>query len=224
MRPPTRIWKNSSRLPLEMARNFCPVEQGTRGVLGELEDPGVEIEPAQVPVDVAVTVAERGSVVPRLSRFGRRVLGHCRPVGDRHQPSSSIAPGIEEHQVFRDVGDPVRDALKVVRDEDEIGRAEDSGVVLGHHLNEVVEQSVVDAIDTVVAGGDATRLQHIARHHRGEDAAHLIAAVRRHLGHVHIRFQRRQVCKVARQLRDAHAVVTHPLQFGGHVEQADDLA
>ena len=59
---------------------------------------------------------------------------------------------------------------------------------------------------------------------RGEDAAHLVAAVRGHLGDVDVRLQRRQVGEVAGELRDADAVVAHALELGRHVEQPDDLA
>jgi hypothetical protein len=69
------------------------LEEHARRVLGELEDARVEIEPAEVPIDVSMPVAERCRVLPAPGRVARRcVFGHLGGLGDRHQPSSSIAP------------------------------------------------------------------------------------------------------------------------------------
>ena len=168
--------------------------------------------------------AKVGCVILRTGDCGRRVAGRLGRLGERHQPSSSMAPGVEEDEILSDVGHSIGDALEVVGDEHQVGRPEDRGVVLGHHLDQVVEEAVIDAVDPVIPGSDAARLEDIARDHGGEDAAHLVAAVGGHLGDVDVCLQRRQVGQVARELGDAHAVVAHALQLRGHVEQPDDLA
>ena len=70
-----------------------PLEQRARAVLGELEHAGVEVEPAEVPVDVPMPAAEVGGMVGSPIPDSTRCLV-ARPLtlGERHQPSSSIAP------------------------------------------------------------------------------------------------------------------------------------
>ena len=97
IRPPTRTWKNSSRLLLEMARNFARSSSGARRLLGELEHAGVEIQPAQMAVDVAMTVVQRDGVMPTFGRDGgRRLFRRLRRLRQRHQPSSSMAPELRK--------------------------------------------------------------------------------------------------------------------------------
>src|SRR4029077_7061583 len=68
------------------------LEQGARTVLGELEHASVEIEPAEVAIDVAMPVAKVRGVIPRAGHRRRHVAGRFRGLGERHQPSSSMAP------------------------------------------------------------------------------------------------------------------------------------
>ena len=80
-RPATRTWKNSSTLPLKIARNFARSSSGTDGILGQREHARLELEHRQLPVEVPGPVEFgarlrriHASIVraPRGVRFGGR--------------------------------------------------------------------------------------------------------------------------------------------------------
>ena len=64
-RPATRTMKNSSRLLAKIARKLARSSSGVVRVLGELQHPLVEREPAAFPVE-ETTLRELGPVVGRL--------------------------------------------------------------------------------------------------------------------------------------------------------------
>ena len=72
------------------------LQQHSRRILSQLEHPCVEVEPAQMPVDVAVPPVQLDGVIVRRGGGHRSVVGgliaHLRAFGECHQPSSSIAP------------------------------------------------------------------------------------------------------------------------------------
>ena len=74
LRPATRTMKNSSRLLAKIARKRARSSSGRVGVLGELEDPLVEAEPGDLPVDEAVLVLldARDGLGVGLRRAARR--------------------------------------------------------------------------------------------------------------------------------------------------------
>ena len=57
-RPPTRTMKNSSRLELKMARNLSRSRSGTLAILGLLQHPAIEFEPAQLAVEIQGWIVE----------------------------------------------------------------------------------------------------------------------------------------------------------------------
>src|SRR2546425_6698045 len=63
---------------------------------------------------------------------------------------------LHEHEVLGQVGDPVCDALEVVRHQDVVGPPEHGAAVLGHQMQKVVQQPAVHAVHTVVTGCDLT--------------------------------------------------------------------
>ena len=78
----TRTMKNSSRFDSQIATNLTRSSSGTERILGELEDPVVEIEPGELAVEVEVRVLEvrEGSVLDRRPRWARLELGRLRAV------------------------------------------------------------------------------------------------------------------------------------------------
>ena len=57
--PATRTWKNSSSPSEKMARNFTRSSSGHALVVGQLEQPGPELEPRQLPVGEALAARAR---------------------------------------------------------------------------------------------------------------------------------------------------------------------
>ena len=72
LRPATRTMKNSSRLLAEIDRNRSRSSSGWLGVLGLLQDPAVEMQPGQLPVDEALRAG--GQVGHRLGTRARPPL------------------------------------------------------------------------------------------------------------------------------------------------------
>ena len=80
LRPATRTMKNSSRLEAKIARNRTRSSSGSVRVLGELEHPGVEVQPGQLAVEEPVGLEVGGGrVVRRLDVEG--LGGHRAQVG-----------------------------------------------------------------------------------------------------------------------------------------------
>ena len=89
-RPATRTMKNSSRLLAKIARKFARSSTGQRRVLGELEHPLVERQPAQLAVEVAVG-GQLGAPSSRTARSRVEVVV-VRVAGRRVEHSCSIIP------------------------------------------------------------------------------------------------------------------------------------
>ncbi len=90
--PATRTWKNSSRPSEKMARNLTRSSSGHPLVVGELEEPGPEFEPRQLPVGEALRAARGDGVLHPdrgecRRRFTRREARGERPCW-RHAPDS----------------------------------------------------------------------------------------------------------------------------------------
>ena len=86
----TRTWKNSSRLVRADGAELGPLEQRDAGLGGQLEDPVVERQPAQLTVDEAFEeVSRRPSPIARIAgvaalrRDRATVVGDARPVTRR---------------------------------------------------------------------------------------------------------------------------------------------
>src|SRR5712692_9144107 len=66
-----------------------------------------------------------------------------------HDPS-----GVQEDDVFGDVGHPVGDALQVLGEEEQDGRALHVGRILHHEADQLVPDLVIEGINLVVTFGD----------------------------------------------------------------------
>ena len=71
-RPPMRFMKNSSRLLPTIARNFTPLQEWRASILGLVQDPFVEVEPSQLPVQVEFV---RPQILAGLGLRARSLLG-----------------------------------------------------------------------------------------------------------------------------------------------------
>jgi hypothetical protein len=81
----------------------------------------------------------------------------------------------------------------------------------------------MDPVDPVVAGGDGAGPVDVTGDQGAEDVAHLHLAGLGELGKVEVAGERREVGELAAALGDAGAVVAHPLQLAGHVEEPESL-
>ncbi len=94
-RPATRTWKNSSRFWLKMARNLARSSSGIERVVGQGQDPLVEVEPRQLAVEEAVGVlAQRPAAGARpraLEGATATTWGPILPVAADPRPTGSVA-------------------------------------------------------------------------------------------------------------------------------------
>ena len=82
---------------------------------------------------------------------------------------------------------------------------------------------MVDPVHAVVACGDGAGPVDVAGDQGAQDVTHLRLARLGELGEVDVGGEGRQVGELAATLGDAGAVIAHPLQLAGHVEEAEGL-